>query len=102
MKRKKLFIVMLFVAVMLVPAWGLTDEIKIGRKAEPSSMDPHYHNLGPNNAVSQFTFDKLIMQDHKQNLQPGLAVSWNPIDDVTWEIKLRQGVKFHDGSPFIW
>ncbi len=100
MKRKKLFIVMLFVAVLLVPAWGLTAEIKIGRKAEPSSMDPHYHNLGPNNAVSQFTFDKLIMQDHKQNLQPGLAVSWNPIDDVTWEIKLRQGVKFHDGSPF--
>ena len=100
MRRKKLFFVLVLVAVMMVPAWGVADEIKIGRKAEPSSMDPHYHNLGPNNAVARFTFDQLILQDHKQNLQPGLAVSWKPIDDVTWEIKLRQGVKFHDGSPF--
>jgi hypothetical protein len=37
------FIVMLFVAVMLAPAWGLT--------AEPNSMDPHYHNLTPNNMI---------------------------------------------------
>jgi peptide/nickel transport system substrate-binding protein len=50
--------------------------------------------------VAQNTFDKLIKQDEKQNLQPGLAVSWKPIDEVTWEIKLRAGVTFHDGSPF--
>ena len=100
MKRKKLFIVMLFVAVTLVPAWGLAAELRIGLKAEPSSMDPHYHNLTPNNMMANYTFDKLIKQDNKQNLKPGLAVSWKPISDLTWEFKLRQGVKFHDGSPF--
>ena len=31
---------------------------------------------------------------------PGLAVSWRPVDDTTWEVKLRQGVKFHNGEPF--
>ena len=100
MKRKKLFIVMLFVAVLLVPAWGVADELKIGLNSEPSSMDPHYHNLEPNNMMSEYTFDKLIKQDHKQNLKPGLAVSWEPIDDLNWEFKLRPDVKFHDGSPF--
>jgi peptide/nickel transport system substrate-binding protein len=45
-------------------------------------------------------FDRLIMPDDKQQLLPGLAVSWKPINDTTWEFKLRKGVKFHDGSPF--
>src|SRR6185312_9651645 len=33
-------------------------------------------------------------------LQPGLATSWERINDTTWRFKLREGVKFHDGAPF--
>jgi len=58
------------------------------------------HNLGPNNALAREIFDRLIMTDSKQQLLPGLAVSWKAINDLTWEFKLRKGVKFHDGSPF--
>ncbi len=100
MKIRKLFVAMIVVAVLLAPVTGLTAELKIGLKAEPSSMDPHYHNLTPNNMMAKYTFDNLIKQDSKQNLKPALAISWNPISDLTWELKLRRGVKFHDGSPF--
>ncbi len=31
---------------------------------------------------------------------PGLAESWTPIDDLTWEFKLRRGVTFHKGQDF--
>ncbi len=75
-------------------------DLRIGLAAEPSSMDPHFHNLTPNNALTAHVFDRLIHFDAKQNLIPGLAESWRAIDDKTWELKLRKGVKWHDGSPF--
>ncbi len=78
----------------------MAEELTIGLASEPTAMDPHFHNLGPNNAMSRHIFDRLILQDERQQLIPGLATEWQPIDDLTWEFKLRQGVTYHDGSPF--
>jgi peptide/nickel transport system substrate-binding protein len=33
-------------------------------------------------------------------VEPLLALSWERVDDLTWEFKLRPDVKFHDGTPF--
>lgn len=79
---------------------AIADDVTIGISTEPSAMDPHYHNLGPNNSFSSNIYDALIIQDEQQKLTPGLAVSWKPISDLVWEFKLREGVKFHDGSDF--
>ncbi len=76
------------------------DKLTIGLASEPTSIDPHFHNLGPNNAMARHLFGRLILQNERQQLEPGLAVSWEPIDDLTWEFKLREGVTFHDGTPF--
>lgn len=73
-------------------------ELRIAVGAEPTSIDPLFHNLNPNLAIARHIFDQLAAQDEKQRLQPGLALSWKPLDDTTWEFKLRPGVKFHDGT----
>jgi peptide/nickel transport system substrate-binding protein len=65
----------------------------------PSSVDPHFHNLVPNNAIAAHVFDKLVHQDARQALIPGLAESWRPLSDTVWEFRLRAGVIFHDGTP---
>jgi peptide/nickel transport system substrate-binding protein len=88
------------VAAAMIAGGAWAADLTIGIKSEPSSMDPHYHNLTPNNMMNRYVFDRLIQMDKKQNLKPGLAVSWGPTDDTTWEFKLREGVKWHDGSPF--
>jgi len=75
-------------------------ELKIGLKTEPSSLDPYYHNLGPNLQMSAHLFDQLVAQDDNQKLTPALATSWKPISDTEWEFNLRKGVKFSDGSDF--
>src|SRR5919201_4552046 len=89
----------------LILSAGLTmaataQELKIGLPAEPTAMDPHFHNLTPNNSLLRHIFERLIDQDENQALKPGLAMSWRTVNDSTWEFKLRPGVKFSDGSGF--
>jgi peptide/nickel transport system substrate-binding protein len=74
--------------------------VSIGLQAAITSIDPHYHNLSPNNSMLIHVFEPLIARDSNQKLVPALATSWKAIDDLTWEFKLRKNVKFHDGSPF--
>ncbi len=75
-------------------------DISIGLQAAITSMDPHYHNIGPNNAMLRHVFESLVTTDENQKFTPGLATSWRAMDDLTWEFKLRKNVRWHDGSPF--
>src|SRR5512134_974695 len=91
----------LVAGLLLVAAWQVqAQQISIGLGGDVTSIDPHYHNLTPNNNIADHIFGTLIHKDEKQRLKPGLAESWRPVDDLTWEFKLRKGVKFHDGSDF--
>jgi peptide/nickel transport system substrate-binding protein len=75
-------------------------DLVIGLGADVTSIDPHNNNAAPNNSIAEQIFNKLIENDARQNPKPGLAESWRTVDDLTWEFKLRRGVKFHDGSDF--
>jgi peptide/nickel transport system substrate-binding protein len=87
-------------ALALVSASASAADLSIGIGADVTSIDPHYHNVTPNNNVAAHIFDYLVLRDERQRTIPGLAVSWHTVDPVTWEFKLRRGVKFHDGSEF--
>src|SRR5437868_7490701 len=75
-------------------------DFAIGIGADVTAIDPHYHNLTPNTNVAAHIFDFLVLRDERQKAIPGLAESWKTVDPVTWEFKLRRGVRFHDGSEF--
>src|SRR5436309_12181075 len=70
-----------------------------GRTVEATTMDPGRSTqvLTVNYFVN--LYDTLTRWDAALRLQPGLATSWRNLNDTTWELTLRPGVKFHDGSP---
>lgn len=99
MTRFTRIILALLLAASAPFSWAARD-ISVGLQAAITSMDPHYHNLSPNNSLMLHVFEPLIKRDDNQKLVPGLATSWKAVDDLTWEFKLRKNVRFHDGSPF--
>ena len=68
------------------------EEVSIGLQAAITSIDPHYHNLSPNNSLLLHIYEPLVKRDANQKLVPGLATSWKALDDTTWEFKLRKNV----------
>ncbi|HEX9461571.1 MAG TPA: ABC transporter substrate-binding protein [Alphaproteobacteria bacterium] len=88
------------VAAAMVSTVAAAEDLTVALSGAVTSMDPQFHVLSPNNAVARHLFDRLVDTDEHQRPRPGLATEWKAIDDTTWEFKLRQGVKFHDGSDF--
>ena len=84
----------------LSPALAAITHLRIGMGADVTSMDPHFANIAPNNAVAWHIYDALANVDADTRLVPGLATAWRAVDDLTWEFTLRKGVRFHDGSAF--
>ena len=74
--------------------------LTIGVRGGPDSIDPHFTATGTHAEALKHVFDTLVWSGDGLELEPRLAESWRPINDTTWEFKLRRGVKFHDGSDF--
>jgi peptide/nickel transport system substrate-binding protein len=91
---------MLATAMALTALPVLAQELTIGRGNEPQSIDPQFSRTGPNQMTALHIFDRLVLTDANVRMRPGLAESWTNVDPITWDVNLRQGVTFHDGSPF--
>ncbi len=72
-------------------------ELKIGSRAEPS-LDPHFQYLSSNVGYSKHIYGALTARDNNARTVEDLAHAWSAVDPKTWEFKLRDGVKFHDGT----
>ena len=75
-----------------VPKWAA--------QGDALTMDPMSASEAPTIAASRKFYDSLVYPDKDVKFVAGLATSWAPTGPTTWEFKLRDGVKFHDGSDF--
>jgi peptide/nickel transport system substrate-binding protein len=80
---------------------GSATTLKLARSGDSLTLDPHAQNEGPTHNLNHQIYEPLVRRHISGSLIPTLATSWGiTADPKVWEIKLRPGVKFHDGATF--
>jgi len=105
MGRRQCLLLSVVTLVLLLPALaraqGRDDTVVYALQSDVQNWDPPNSVLRESIILGYHVFDHLAARDLKTGkVGPSLATSWKTLDDTTWEVKLRQGVKFHDGTPF--
>lgn len=77
---------------------GRKDTLAVATMAETPTLSPVEHNATAGYYMNLMNFTCLMRLDEDLNPVPDLAESYEAISDTEWEFKLRQDVKFHDGT----
>ena len=87
-------------ALALAPlaAEGMT--FRYAASADLLGLDPYINNDGVTNAMKGNLYEGLLNRHHDMGLEPALAVEWSRTAGDVWRFRLREGVTFHDGTPF--
>src|SRR5437879_6490772 len=85
------------VAAVAAPA----GKVVIAQGVDPTTLDMMHQQEQPASNVGAQMFDMLVERDQSLKLVPSLAAELpRLINPTTWEVKLRRGVKFHNGEDF--
>jgi peptide/nickel transport system substrate-binding protein len=102
MRHRFLLALSLLLACALAPwpAAAQTKSLRFASAFDPQTMDPHALALLYQTRVVTQVYEGLVNRGKDFKLEPSLATSWEMVNTTTWRFKLRQGVKFHDGTAF--
>lgn len=96
------FLLILFAWLAVAGAVRAEGAITLGLQLEPPILDPSAGAAAAIDDVAFGTvFEGLVKLGPGGRVEPRLATAWalSP-DGLTWRFTLRQGVRFHDGTPF--
>ena len=65
--------------------------LTIALGTDVTAVDPHYHNLTPNNNVASHLYGYLVERNEKSQMIPGLATEWKAIDPDDVGVQAAQG-----------
>ena len=77
------------------------EKVVILQSVDAVSLDPDQLQAQPGRNIANHIFARLVRRDEESlEIKPDLAESWELINDLTWQFKLRKGIVFHNGEPF--
>jgi len=74
--------------------------VRIAQSGDAQSLDPHSRMETVQLGALGNVFEPLATFDKDLTMVPALATAWEQTAPTVWRFTLRQGVKFHDGTPF--
>ncbi|MDH3600547.1 MAG: ABC transporter substrate-binding protein [Candidatus Tectomicrobia bacterium] len=90
---------MVVMVLLMSPALA-KNTLKWASQGDALTFDPHSQNEGPTITALRQIYDPLVTRSPNMELEASLAESWELVGSDAWAFKLRQGVTFHDGTPF--
>src|SRR5262245_13680680 len=82
-------------------AWAAGErDVTIAQGIDAEFLDVQMTNNIVTLIINGAIYDTLLTRDKQLQIVPHLATSYKLVSDKVWEVKLRQGVKFHNGEPF--
>src|SRR5213594_4965918 len=76
-------------------------KVVLAQGVDPSTLDMMNQSESPASNVGRHIFDTLVERDATLKIVPSLAAELPKlVAPTTWEVKLRKGVKFHNGEEF--
>jgi len=100
MRSKVLIFLLVSVMILGIGVGVAAESVTIGNSATIWTLDGSIDSGGQSRNIYMHIYDLLYVMDKEGKLQPALALSHKIIDDLTWELSLRKGVKFHTGEEF--
>jgi peptide/nickel transport system substrate-binding protein len=75
-------------------------DVTIAQGIDAEFLDVQMTNNIVTLIINGAIYDTLLTRDKQLQIVPHLATSYRGVSDKVWEVKLRPGVKFHNGEPF--
>ena len=77
---------------------GTKDSIVIATSGETPSLSPTEHNAVAGSYMNLLTYNTLFRSGMDLEPEPDLVDTYENIDESTWQFKIKEGVKFHNGE----
>jgi peptide/nickel transport system substrate-binding protein len=103
--RSLLALAVLAVAVVFDPAAALAQQnqqkvLRVAMHADVRTLDPFWTTQTIASIHGMMVYDTLFCSDHDHNPKPQMVYTWTVSPDrLVYTFKLRDGLKFHDGTP---
>lgn len=98
--KRSLSILVLFLLSLGLNSGLAQSELVIVRPSDPVSLDANLETTAPGAWVYGNVIEPLITLNADMEIEPRLAESWEFVEPNRLRFYLREGVTFHDGTPF--